>query len=71
MTSGVPGAEELPAWSDAFTPDRLGPAPRLGLPVGLRCEWAFGDGSGAGVRVAVIDSGIDAAIPRSAASTGT
>jgi subtilisin family serine protease len=49
----------LPAWADAFAPDRLGRAPRLELPAELTREWAFGSGTGAGVRVAVIDSGID------------
>lgn len=63
MTAEAPDAEELPAWSDAFTADRLGPAPRLELPVGVTREWALGNGSGAGVRVAVIDSGIDAEHP--------
>jgi subtilisin len=56
-------ADLLPAWADAFAPDRLGPAPRLHLPAELTREWAFGAGSGAGVRVAVIDSGIDAEHP--------
>lgn len=54
---------ELPAWSDAFAPDRLGPAPTLDLPGAITPAWAYGDGTGAGVKVAVIDSGIDAAHP--------
>ena len=53
----------LPAWADAFAPDRLGPAPRLDLPADLTRDWAFGSGTGAGVRVAVVDSGIDADHP--------
>lgn len=56
-------AADLPAWSDAFLADRLGPAPTLALPGFITPEWAYGDGSGAGVKVAVIDSGIDAAHP--------
>lgn len=52
-------AEELagtrPAWSSAFDPV---PSVLAGqLP--LDAEWAFGAGSGDGVRVAIIDSGID------------
>jgi subtilisin len=54
---------ELPAWSDAFGADRLGPAPTLELPGVITPAWAYGDGSGAGVKVAVIDSGIDATHP--------
>ncbi len=53
----------LPAWSDAFNPDRLGTAPGLDLPGVITPEWAYGDGLGAGVKVAVIDSGIDADHP--------
>jgi subtilisin family serine protease len=49
----------VPAWAEAFLPDRLQAAPALRLPSALTPEWAFGDRSGAGVKVAVIDSGID------------
>jgi len=49
-----------PAWAEAFT-DVL-PAP--GLPgIGITPAWAYGDGRGTGVRVAVIDSGVDASHP--------
>jgi subtilisin family serine protease len=50
----------LPAWSAAFTD-----APRIShlpLPAPTR-EWAWGSSAGAGVRVAVIDSGVDATHP--------
>jgi len=52
-----------PAWSTAFEPDSLATVERLGSFEHITREWAFGDGSGAGVKVAVIDSGIDAAHP--------
>ena len=50
-----------PAWSDAFAPETLRPVPRIGLPIDK--EWAWGGASGAGITVAVVDSGIDAAHP--------
>ena len=50
-----------PAWSDAFAPDALRPVPRIALPIDK--DWAWGGASGAGVTVAVVDSGIDAAHP--------
>jgi subtilisin family serine protease len=52
-----------PAWSAAFTPDALQhiqPVPGLD---DITPEWAWGSSTGAGVRVAVIDSGIDADHP--------
>jgi subtilisin family serine protease len=45
----------LPAWSDAFTRPPVVPAG--GLPV--TAGWAFDDADGTGVRVGVVDSGID------------
>lgn len=54
---------DLPAWSEAFRgPDRSGLA-RAG-PLGrLARDWAFGDGRGRGVRVAIVDSGVEADHP--------
>jgi subtilisin family serine protease len=53
----------LPAWSEPFYSE----PPDLGAPAGLGLaidrEWAYGDGSGRGVRVAIVDSGIDADHP--------
>jgi subtilisin family serine protease len=52
-----------PAWSDAFAPATLPlltPVPGLD---DLTAEWAWGGSTGSGVKVAVIDSGIDATHP--------
>jgi subtilisin len=57
MTAG------LPAWSEAFTPDRLRPVHPVHWPAALTRDWAFGDRSGRGVRVAVVDSGVDGSHP--------
>jgi len=53
----------LPAWSDAFA---AGSRARLGrgLPLGqVDRAAAFGDSDGSGIRVAIIDSGVDPAHP--------
>jgi subtilisin family serine protease len=52
-----------PAWSSAFAPDaitELEPVPPLDE---ITPEWAWGGSTGASVKVAVIDSGIDADHP--------
>jgi subtilisin family serine protease len=54
----------LPAWSEPFhAPDGPGPSPFLSLPLSIDREWAYGDGRGRGVRVAIVDSGVDADHP--------
>lgn len=53
----------VPAWSECFVGDGPGPAPHLDLPGRITRRWAYGDGSGRGVRVAVVDSGIEADHP--------
>ena len=55
-------AELRPAWSEQFDDGTLETIRGL-LPDPLTREWAWGDGDGAGVKVAVIDSGIDADHP--------
>ena len=54
---------DRPAWSEAFDPAVLGPAPALDLPSRITPEWAWGGSTGAGVKVAVVDSGIDPSHP--------
>jgi subtilisin len=54
--------DELPAWSlpaDAVERIRLD----LGWPAEVTREWAFGGATGAGVRVCILDSGIEAGHP--------
>ena len=46
-----------PAGSEKFEPGVLRPV--RGLPVGITREWAWGGSTGAGVDVAVVDSGIE------------
>ena len=48
-----------PAWSQQFTPEAVQAVPDV-LPAGaITPEWAWGGATGKGVRVGVIDSGID------------
>jgi subtilisin len=61
--TGGDTVDDLPAWSEQFAGDGPGPAPHLALRGDLDRDWAFGDRSGRGVRVAVIDSGIEAGHP--------
>lgn len=59
-------ADDLPAWS--LDGEGSAPAPlRSDWPRPLGRDWAFGDGRGAGVRVAIVDSGVD---PRHAVLAG-
>ncbi len=51
------------AWSGSFDPDRLAPVAALPLPRPPR-EWAWQGATGLGVKVAVIDSGVDGDHPR-------
>jgi subtilisin len=54
---------ELPAWSASFLPDARQALTAHGPLAGLTREWAWGGSTGRGVRVAVIDSGIEADHP--------
>jgi len=51
-----------PAWSSAFDRGELEGV--VGLPIDEVREWAFGGATGAGAKVAVVDSGVDAGHPR-------
>jgi len=48
-----------PAWSEQFEAGTLKRIPSLNLPSAITREWALDGGTGAGVKVAVIDSGIE------------
>ena len=51
-----------PAWSDAFAPEIVPrPLPADRLPIDK--DWAWGGATGAGINVAVVDSGIEAGHP--------
>jgi subtilisin family serine protease len=53
---------DLPAWSEPFT-DVAGLARRMRLR-GITRDWAWGGSTGAGVRVGIVDSGLEASHPR-------
>ena len=48
-----------PAWSAQFSPDSIRALSAYGPLAGITREWAWGGSTGRGVRVAVIDSGIE------------
>jgi subtilisin family serine protease len=50
---------QRPAWSSQFSPDVLGSLPISGPLATITRDWAWGGSTGRGVRVGVIDSGID------------
>lgn len=54
---------DLPAWSDPFTAARRAALDRHGPWGRVDRAWAFGDGTGRGLRVAIIDSGVEASHP--------
>ena len=51
--------QRRPAWSGPFAAGLVPTIPALSALDDITAEWAWGDGTGAGVKVAVIDSGID------------
>ena len=54
---------DLPAWSEAFAADRRDGIARHGPWGRADRAWAFGDGTGRGLRVAIVDSGVEGAHP--------
>ena len=55
--------EDRPGWSAPFAPDALRTLERV-LPLeSITAEWAWGGSTGAGVKVAVIDSGVESGHP--------
>jgi subtilisin family serine protease len=54
---------ERPAYSEQFTPDALQTVVISGPLAAITADWAWGGGTGRGVKVAVIDSGIEATHP--------
>jgi subtilisin len=48
-----------PAWSWQFTPGHLRPVDATAVPFPVTRQWAWADSTGQGVKVAVVDSGID------------
>ncbi len=51
--------EERPAWSQAFTAEAIRQLYTSGPLAGITPEWAWGDSVGEGVKVAVVDTGVE------------
>lgn len=56
-------SELRPAWSNQFSADVLRELRAFGPLAGITRDWAWGGSTGRGVRVAVIDSGVEATHP--------
>jgi subtilisin len=50
---------ELPAWSEQFTADAIRQLTSFGPFTEINPDWAWGGSTGAGVHVAVVDSGVE------------
>lgn len=59
----MPGVEELPAWSEPFNPETRPSLTRLPTLEAIDRDWAWGGATGAGVSVAIVDSGVEANHP--------
>lgn len=66
----TPAPPDLPAWSEDYLPDRIARVPVLRPAQPWTRESAWGDGRGDGVRVAIVDSGVDGDHPRVGNLTG-
>ena len=51
--------EELPAWSEPFVEDARSNLARAAGMGGVDRSWAWGDATGRGVTVAILDSGVE------------
>jgi len=51
--------EVLPAWSEQFSKQAIQQLTTTGPIAGISAEWAWGGSKGSGVRVAVVDSGVE------------
>ena len=51
--------DDLPAWSQQFVPSAIRELVTAGPIAQFTPEWAWGGSTGLGVRVAVVDSGIE------------
>ena len=63
VTAGGTVGTGLPAWAEAFAADHRGDLRRAAPFEAVDRAWAFGAGDGAGVTVAVIDSGVEGGHP--------
>lgn len=55
----MPEETLLPAWSQQFTPDAIQELVARGPFTRITPDWAWGNSTGRGVRVAVVDSGVE------------
>src|SRR5512134_2031823 len=68
---GAVTESERPAWSAQFQAEAIQAVPLVGPLSGINRDWAWGGSTGRGVRVAVIDSGVDHNHPAVGDSVGT
>jgi subtilisin len=61
--TGFSSLSPLPAWAEAFAAANRAELARVSPFAGVDRAWAFGQGDGAGVTVAVIDSGVEGSHP--------
>lgn len=59
----MPTVEQLPAWSEPFSPESRRSLTRLPALSAIDRDWAWGGATGAGVSVAIIDSGVEGSHP--------
>ena len=59
MTEGSAESSLQPAWSEPFRPEAIRTLAAYGPLAKITREWAWGGSAGRGVRVAVIDSGVE------------